>query len=253
MEKRTNWILAILTLVIAFMEMTGLPARLFLNLQIGDVTPFYWTMMVNFLLMGGLAWGVLHLFCPGFQLGFQRAGFREGLQKYGYSLLLIGAITFIGFYVGLFPYDGHPSFLKVVIEGVLYHMGLALVEELYVRGLLLNLTERLLGKRPDRTFLAIFLSSLLFGLGHIPGPLGMPFYVIVSKLVWTVCLGFFLGMLYKRSGNLWLPVLAHFVINLAALPYCFSRTQGYAPLTLVIVVPAYVMLGIYSLCQLENR
>ena len=252
MKKRTGWILVGLTLLITFMDITGLPTALFLNLKIQDVEPFYWTLMVNFLLIGGISWAVLHFLCPEFHLGMGASGLKEGLQKYGWPILLITAVSFIGFYVGLFPYEGHPSFLKVLVEGIVYYICVAIVEELYVRGLLLNLLEQWLHKRADRTFLAVVFSSLLFGLGHIPGTLGMPFYVIACKVVWTISMGFFFGMLYKKSGNLWLPIFAHYCINLTALPYCFSTLRGYAPLTLVIVVPAYVILGIYSLAQLDH-
>lgn len=252
MKHKTNWILAALTLVLALMDITAFPARLLPEMHLMDVEPVYFTIMLNHLMVLLLAYLVLHFFCPDFSLGLQSKGLFSGLQKYGYVGLMICSISFIGFYVGLFPFGGHPGFWKVLIEGVIYYIGVAIVEELYVRGLLLNLLERLLGKRPDRTFLAILLSSLVFGLGHIPGTLGLPFYVIASKVVWTVSMGLFLGMLYKKSGSLLLPIILHFFINLSALPYCFSSLKGYAPLTLVIVVPAYVILGIYSLCQLER-
>ena len=253
MSKRVSLTVAFLTLLIAFMELSGLPGALFMNLQILDVEPFYWTQMVNFLLIGLISWLILHFFCPGFSLGLGGKGFREGFRKYGYVGFLITVIGFISYYVGLFPFDAHPSFLKVLIEGVVYYIGVAIVEELYVRGLLLNFIESLFKGRQDRTFLAVVISSVLFGLGHIPGSLGLPFYVIACKVVWTVCMGFYFGMIYRKSGNLWLPILFHFCINLGALPYCFSTFKGFAPLTLIIAVPAYVILGIYSLGQLEKK
>ena len=252
LKNRTNWILAGLTLLLAILDITAFPARLLPRMHLLDIDPLYFTIMLNHLIICLIAYPVLHFACPEFSLGFRGKGLWPGLQKYGYVGLMICSISFIGFYVGLFPFDAHPSLLKVLIEGVIYYIGVAIVEELYVRGLLLNLLERLLGKRPDRTFLAILLSSLLFGLGHIPGALGLPFYVMASKVVWTISMGFFLGMLYKKSGSLLTPILLHFFINLSALPCCFSTLKGYAPLTLVIVVPAYVILGIYSLCQLER-
>ena len=86
MEKRTNWIIGILAAVIAIMEMTGIPSVFFVNLQIADVEPFYWTLMVNFLLVGILAWAVLHFFCPEFHLGLQEKGFGQGFRKYGGAL-----------------------------------------------------------------------------------------------------------------------------------------------------------------------
>ena len=38
-----------------------------------------------------------------------------------------------------------------------------------------------------------------------------------------------------------------FFINVCALPYCFSSISGYANLTLYIILPTYLLLGIYSM------
>lgn len=141
MEKRTNWIIGILTVLIAFMEITGIPCVFFLNLQIGDIEPFYWPLMVNFILIGVVVWTVLHFFCPEFRLGMQNNGFCQGFRKYGLWGILAAVIGFFAFYIGLYPLDAHPSLSKVLVEGVIYYIGVAIVEELYVRGLLLNLLE----------------------------------------------------------------------------------------------------------------
>lgn len=89
--------------------------------------------------------------------------------------------------MGLSPFGCQPSIQKVFIEGVVYYIGVAIIEELYVRGLLLNLIEKMLAK----------------------------------------------------SKN-------------SALPYCFSSINGYADLTLYIVVPVYIILGIYSFIELKK-
>ena len=51
----------------------------------------------------------------------------------------------------------------------------------------------------------------------------------------------------KKTNNLWLPIILHFFINVCALPYCFSSISGYANLTLYIILPTYLLLGIYSM------
>lgn len=95
-------------------------------------------------------------------------------------------------------------------------------------------------------------SAVIFGVGHIFGALDQPVLVIVSKVVWTVGMGIFFGMVYKKTGNLWLPVMIHFLINVCALPYCFSSINGYADITLYIMVPVYTILGIYSIMELKK-
>ena len=142
---------------------------------------------------------------------------------------------------------------NIINKNVIYYIGVAIIEELYVRGLLLNLIEKMCGERKNSTIVAVVFSSVIFGLGHIFGVLNQPLLVIVSKVVWTIGMGIFFGMVYKKTNNLWLPTIIHFLINVCALPYCFSSISGYANLTLYIIVPAYIMLGIYSFIELKKK
>ncbi|MDE6596263.1 MAG: CPBP family intramembrane metalloprotease, partial [Oscillospiraceae bacterium] len=80
-----------------------------------------------------------------------------------------------------------------------------------------------------------------------------PLLTIISKVIWTIGMGMFFGMIYKKTDNLWLPIIIHFLINVCALPYCFSSVSGYADLTLYIIIPAYILLGIYSLIELKRK
>ena len=57
--------------------------------------------------------------------------------------IITGIITCIAFVIGL-KFDSSPTLFKVIIEGIIYYIGVAIMEELYVRGLLLNLIENFL-------------------------------------------------------------------------------------------------------------
>lgn len=252
MNKKELIFIAILTLLIAFMDISGIPSAFFVNIQISDIEPFYFTLMVNFVIIGIASYIYLKLLCPTWKLGLTSIGLVDGLKKYGIIGTTIALVGFVAFYVGLVPFDRQPTIEKVLIEGVFYYIGVAVIEELYVRGLLLNLIEKLCEKRKDCTMIAVVLSSAIFGMGHIFGVLNQPLLVIVSKVVWTVGMGIFFGMVYKKTNNLWLPIIIHFFINVCAIPYCFSSINGYASLTLYIIVPAYIILGIYSLIHMKN-
>lgn len=247
MKKKEAIIIPILTLLIAFMDITGVPASLFMNLQIADIDPMYFTLMLNFVLIGVIAYLTLHFACSEWKIGLSKDGLLSGLRKYGAQGAAISLLGFVAFYVGLMPFDASPSVAKVLIEGVVYYIGVAIIEELYIRGLLLNYIEKLFGKSKNGTMIAVIASSVIFGLGHIPGTIGMPPLVTVSKVVWTIGMGIFFGMIYKRSANLWVPIIIHFLINVCAIPYCFSSVRGYADITLYIIVPAYIILGVYSI------
>jgi len=252
MKKREVLYIIILIFLIALMDITGIPSVFFVNIKIGDIEPFYFVLMVNFVIIGIVAFIYLKYLCPKWKIGFTKTGLLEGLKKYGIIGIVISLVGLIAFYIGLLPFDYHPSIAKVLVEGVIYYVGVAIIEELYVRGLLLNLIDNIFKRNKNSTVIAVILSAVIFGLGHIFGVLNQPSLVIISKVVWTIGMGIFLGMIYKKTNNLWLPIIMHFVINVCALPYSFSSVKGYPSLTLYIIVPAYIILGIYSLTKLKK-
>lgn len=247
MKKKELIIIGVLTVLLAFMDITGLPSSLFLHIEILDITPFYWALMLNFLIIGIVAFLTLKYLCPNWKLGLSTKGVKAGLKKYGAAGIIVGIISGIAFYIGLQPFDYEPTIWKVLIEGVIYYLGVAFVEELYVRGLLLNLIEKIFTKSKCKTMIAIIASSVIFGLGHIFGALGQPIFVIITKIIWTIAMGIYFGAVYKKTNNLWVPIILHFIIDTCALPYCFTAIQGYSSISLCIILPTYVILGIYSL------
>lgn len=253
MKKRELVLISILTVIIAVMDITGIPGVFFIDIHIADIEPVYFALMINHIFIGIIAFLFLKFLCPEWRLGVTTQKLSFGLKKYGAIGVIAAVIGLIAFYVGLMPFDFQPSAAKVIVEGVVYYIGVAVIEELYVRGLLLNIIEKLFYKNQSNTLIAVVLSSLIFGLGHIFGALGQSALVIVSRVIWTVGMGLFFGMIYKKTNNLWLPVIIHFLINVCALPYCFSSVSGYADLTLYIMLPTYILLGTYSLIELKNR
>jgi len=77
---------------------------------------------------------------------------------------------------------------------------------------------------------------------------------IISKIdikFYFMCI--FFGTVYKKTGNLRIPIIFHFLINVCALPYQFSSIKGYANITLYVIVPVYIVLGIYSIFALKKE
>lgn len=253
MKKKELIIIGILTILLAFMDITGLPSSLFINIEVLDITPFYWTLMLNFIIIGIIAFLTLKYLCPNWKLGLNAKGIKIGLKKYGIVGIIVGIISGIAFYIGLQPLNYNPTIWKVLIEGIIYYIGVAFVEELYVRGLLLNLIEKTFTKSKYKTIIAIITSSVIFGLGHIFGVLGQPILVIITKVIWTIAMGIYFGTIYKKTNNLWIPIILHFIINVCALPYCFTTIQGYSNTSLYIILPTYIVLGIYSLYIIKRE
>ena len=87
----------------------------------------------------------------------------------------------------------------------------ALFEEIFFRGALQNLFARW-WKAP---LLAVIVTSILFSIIH------MSLYLFLSRAV----LGFILGLMYQRSRNLWVNIIAHFLNNSVALIQLFWITR----------------------------
>lgn len=253
MKKKELIIIGILTILLAFMDISGLPSALFINIEILDITPFYWALMFNFIIIGIIAFFTLKFLCPNWELGLNKNELKNGIKKYGIVGTVVGVISGIAFCIGLKPFNYSPTIWKVLIEGIIYYIGVAIVEELYVRGLLLNLIEKLCYKKKNNTNIAIILSSVIFGLGHIFGTLGQPILIIITKVVWTIAMGLYFGAIYKKTYNLWLPIILHFIIDVCALPYCFTSITTYPNISLYIILPTYTLLGIYSLYIMKQE
>lgn len=237
----------IITLIMAFMDISGLPAALFVNVEILDITPFYFTLMVNFLIIGIvfiLGW---KLFYPKWTFGLEWSKTGNELVKYGLAGILALAASFFAFYIGLQPFDNSPTLAKVLIEGFIYYIGVGIVEELYVRGLLLNIIEKFFNGKKEATLYAILLSSVIFGLGHIFGILGSSILTITCKVTWTIGLGIYLGAVYKKTNSLWNAIILHIVIDFCGVPFCFSSSSSYPEISLWIILPVYLLLGAYGI------
>ena len=252
MSQKTKVILTILCLGIAFMDISGLPGVL-LKVNLADVDQYIIPLMINFIIIGILAIVVLKLFKVTYDFGFSVSGLREGLKRYAIPGIVAGVLSFVAFFIGLFPFDYRPTIWKIFIEGVLYYIGVGIVEEFYVRGLFLNIVEAFADRKDNKTEIAIIVSSVVFGLGHIPGMLGMGIGVIIFKVISTIGMGFYFGTIYKKTGNLWVPIIMHSFIDICALPYCFTQNMRYETVSLIILVITYLSLSFYCINLWFNR
>ncbi len=97
-----------------------------------------------------------------------------------------------------------PEFLTAIVIMAFFP---ALFEEVFFRGALQNILVRWL----NRPIIAIIVTSLLFSLIH------MSIYLFLSRAV----LGFVLGLMYHKSKNIWVNVIAHFLNNAIAVAQLF--------------------------------
>lgn len=243
----------ILTLIMAFMEVSALPASLFCNINIKDINPIYITLMLNFVLAFAICWLCKKIFMKEWWFGFQFKGIWTGFRKYGFPAVIATIIVTVAFYIGLAPFDNKPTIWRVVVEGIVYYIGVGIMEELYLRGLLQNIIEKWFGERKNATLYAILIASVLFGLGHVFSALGQPVVTVIAKTVWATALGVYFGAVYVMSKNLWVPIILHLIINLCGIPFCFSTSNQYPTIALVACLVSYILLGIYGVYIVRKK
>ena len=246
MKKSTAVVVVILTLIMTFMEMSALPSALFCNVKMKDINPIYITLMLNFLFAFAICWMCKKFFIKDWWFGLQFIGILSGLKKYGLPAVIATAIVTISFCIGLTPFDHKPTIWRVAVEGIVYYIGVGIMEELYLRGLLQNIIEKWFGERKNATLYAILIASVLFGLGHIWGAVGQPIVTVIAKTVWATALGVYLGAVYAVSKNLWVSIILHFIINLCGIPFCFSTSNQYPVIALITCLTSYILLAIYG-------
>ena len=230
----------IICVVLAVCDIFCFPASLFIKITVSDITPYYFALMINqwFWIVLGLV--AIRFLCPNLKtyIGFKY--FKNGWGKFGLSVAVMTVLSAVACSLGLIgKYNYTPSAEKVFVEGIFYYISVGIIEELYIRALLLNIIERIAYKSKHATLIGIVISSVLFGLGHIVGMIGQDALTIICRVIWTISLGVYLGVIYKKSNNLWLPVIAHILIDVCALAFCFVAEPIFTIGTVIALAIGY--------------
>ena len=215
----------------------------------GVVTPIVLAAIIEFIvLIGGVCvWaGGLRLR----HLGLERPAFINA----GVVMLLVWglaqATTVLLGWSGLVPFKPNPDlaiFSVPVLVGKQLDaiVGSALIEEVMYRGFLMTqlvlLFQRLWPRRPGRSLIAaVGLTQLYFGLNHIPAAMRMhlPAAEIAVYIVHVVLVGMLFAALYLRTGNLFVAVGAHAIVNNPASLF----VSGFDPALLALVLVCLMLL-----------
>jgi hypothetical protein len=129
-------------------------------------------------------------------------------------------------------------FVALIVIGVFPAIG----EELVFRGLLQNKLYAI-AKNPH---IAIWVAAIIFGAFHLQ------FYGVVPRIF----LGALFGYLYFYSGNIWYPIIAHFVNNGLAVIIMYIGPlvdDNWDPNTVDTEMPIYMSLIAIVVCVLLGR
>ena len=125
---------------------------------------------------------------------------------FGIGLLLItlyvGIISLFGYY-DIISVDFNLQNLSLVLCSTFF---VAVGEEVIFRGVIFRMLDERFG-----LWIALLISSLLFGFGHIFGSNA----TILSSIFITIEAGVLLGVAYKYFNSLWMPIGIHWSWNFA--------------------------------------
>jgi uncharacterized protein len=133
----------------------------------------------------------------------------------GQILLDLGVLAALGAYRVLGVGSAMPA-----LVGLLAMIGVALIEEGALRGVILPRVERLLGP-----WWALLITSLLFGVAHLANPNASALAAIAIALE----AGLALGGLYLLTRRLWAPVAMHAAWNWVCGPLLGVPLSGTVP------------------------
>ena len=175
------------------------------------------------------------------QIGFPR---RNAVRDFALGLV-IGAALFCAVILQL-ALTGHYHIDAVHVTpdlaiAVLLFLPGAATEELLFRGVLFRLLEEWSG-----AWIALAVSSMLFGLAHLANPGA----TAESALAIALEAGLLLGLAYVATRSLWLPIGLHFAWNYCEGPIFGTTVSGHAVLASAVTArvdgPAWLTGGTFG-------
>ncbi|MDY3034933.1 MAG: CPBP family intramembrane glutamic endopeptidase [Absicoccus sp.] len=226
----------------ALFYISGIPFKT-MKMPMLDLKPDTIGLCVQALVVWIIGLGSTHFLCPHFSL------YKHTHHAYyGISILCLFLIPFLSIYVGLYALQGHPSGMKIAMEGLFYYVCVGLIEEFFCRGLILQSIQ----KGTNNDGFAIGSSALIYGLLHIPGMIGQAPIVILMRTIWSMGLGLYFGSIYVKTRSLGYVSLIHMIADWAAIPFVFSELSYYPGQSAAIIFLTYIALGCYGLVVVSS-
>ena len=223
MKKKDLIVTWILAVVITIMYIGTLPLGLFIKWEPFGLEEWMVPSFLNTALCILIIFVVLKAFQVPLDLKITKAGTAKGLRQtapmFGVYLLL----SLISCIINYAPFTARPNIIRVILQCGLLYIPVAILEEMLLRGLVLNLFSEIFRKSEHRVLFAIVVSSALFAAGHIPSVIGMGAVAILSRFVTTLGCGMYFGYLYKKTNTLLVSIIYHYIVDaLCEIPQVFS-------------------------------
>jgi len=165
--------------------------------DVGLHRPNKWLPVIGLALLIGIGYQLLDIFV-----------IAPGLQKLTGEAIDLSQFDFLR---GNLP--------ALVLSLVISWTEAAFIEEMFFRGYLFNRLTDVLGNERLGIILCLLGSALVFGAGHA--------YQGLTGVIDTTLAGLVLGLLYLLARrNLWLPILAHGIIDSIGFVLIYARLVG---------------------------
>jgi membrane protease YdiL (CAAX protease family) len=149
---------------------------------------------------------------------FHPGWWSDLLAGIGITALAMGIVFIVSERAGWLAVDGWMwqtlslgPFLGTLWVSLLINVLVALGEEVTFRAYLLTGLKEAWGRR-----IGLAIMMVTFGVVHLPAYMGqgMQSLVLVLAIVLAAAMGVLLGLIYLRTGSLWMPIGIHFAWNL---------------------------------------
>lgn len=213
-KKKDLIIISVLSVIIGFMYLSCLPLGL-LDIKFADIGKGTIAWSLNMLLCILIVFLTFKIFKVDFKLGFTKNGLVNGLKNNVVVALIMIFVFAVAQFTNSYSLLGNtPSIARIIIEGILMYIIVGVMEELLLRGLVLNMFEGFFQKSKHKVLIAIIVSSVLFALGHVPAVLNLGIGIILFKFFYPLSTGIYFGYLYKKSNNILVPIIYHAILDI---------------------------------------
>jgi membrane protease YdiL (CAAX protease family) len=196
----------------------GLPFGL-LPLELGSMETGY---AFNMLFVSVLTVIVFKLAAKNWRFGFQKEGFLAGIGFYSVGVWGGIAGMLAAFYMQYAPLRFNADLLQVYGFFTVNYLLVGLVEEIGMRGVIVNALMKYFGDDKRGLLYSVLISSGIFSLTHIVGWTGAG-GILVMKLIWTLFMGISFALIYHAAKNLIAVILMHGIVDiLLPLPKLLS-------------------------------
>lgn len=109
--------------------------------------------------------------------------------------------------------------VDVFLVGILLGLGPGVSEEILFRGVMISYLMKFF-RNSKGIYSVLILSALLFGLMHISNYfMGAPLDSSLFQAFYSFAMGIIMGALYLRTGNIWVPIIFHSIIDIIGLSF----------------------------------